>query len=394
MPLGYNKLARCVRHPQSIIARLRARCGVVKNVFATTHAQTALLSYLAVPFLTGARSSHTNQQEALCIAQVLNSMGFNVDVCDYTYAKPIDYSNYDFILGFGCPLNNAFRSQCSCHTVYYGTGMHVCHQNTASLKRAKAAYSLKKVWMIDSCRVVDRTWSEQTALVDGIITLGTDSIADSYRNHFNGPVLLQPASYNASLPVKELHGKDWGRAGRHFLWFGSVGALHKGLDLLLAFFSQRPNLTLHICSQLENEPLFMQAFTRELSAPNIRYHGFVDVHSPRFTSLMHQCAFTVLPSCSEGQATSVLNTACNGLIPVVTPFCGLEVKEYGISIDDLSISGVTKALERCCAFERNELEKRSIICLNDIRATHSLAAFHKAFRANLEQMFAIIERGM
>jgi glycosyltransferase involved in cell wall biosynthesis len=99
--------------------------------------------------------------------------------------------------------------------------------------------------------------------------------------------------------------RGW-NSNTHFLWFGGAGLVHKGLDLLLDYFYENPSLTLHICGPIESEPLFAQAYKKELyETENIIMHGFVDIRGQVFEEIIKRCAFVVFPSCSEGQA------ACN-----------------------------------------------------------------------------------
>jgi hypothetical protein len=119
----------------------------IKNYFKTQHSKNALLSYITHPFTKGQYFSHTNYFEAMSHAKILNELGYNVDVIDYDYQGEIDFSKYDLLVGFGDAFNQYFESGINKKiiTIYYGTGMHVCHQNHATLKRLRDVY-LKKVF--------------------------------------------------------------------------------------------------------------------------------------------------------------------------------------------------------------------------------------------------------
>ena len=72
-----------------------------------------------------------------------------------------------------------------------------------------------------------------------------------------------------------------------FLWIGSQGLVHKGLDLVLEAFARMPDLHLTVCGPIREEPAFEAAFRRELYAtPNIETLGWVDIASPAFADLL------------------------------------------------------------------------------------------------------------
>ena len=110
----------------------------------------------------------------------------------------------------------------------------------------------------------------------------------------------------------------------NFLWFGSYGAIHKGLDILVDIFMNNPNINLYIAGLRKEEEKYIK-----LGAKNIYNIGFVNINSEKFNDLMNKCSFVVLPSCSEGMATSVLTCMNHGLIPLVTKECGISLdKEF------------------------------------------------------------------
>ena len=113
--------------------------------------------------------------------------------------------------------------------------------------------------------------------------------------------------------------KDYAAASRRFLWIGSDGFVHKGLDLVLEAFADLPGFELFVCGPIFREPAFERAFYRELHrTPNIHTLGWVDPASPRFAELARSSIGIVFPSCSEGGGVSALLGLHAGLLPVVT----------------------------------------------------------------------------
>ena len=130
---------------------------------------------------------------------------------------------------------------------------------------------------------------------------------------------------------------------RNFLWFGSSGAIHKGLDILLDIFKENKNLKLYIAGLSDTEKWVISHYK---DCKNIINLGFVDVQSLEFIEIMDKVAFVLLPSASEGMSTSVLTCMKHGLIPVVTANVGIDVDNIGIFLDDYKIEYVeNKILE-------------------------------------------------
>ena len=95
--------------------------------------------------------------------------------------------------------------------------------------------------------------------------------------------------------LKKSFPKDFNNAKKHFLWFGSSGMIHKGLDLLLDIFSKREEIHLHICGPLEGNQSFNKLFTMSYLKPNIHYHGFVSINSTLFKEAAAKMRFCYFP---------------------------------------------------------------------------------------------------
>lgn len=316
----------------------------VSNVFGTKHKQRVLISYITLPFRRKSLS-HTNFYEVISAAKIFNELGYVVDVIHYQGRIP-KLEKYHVIYGFGDVFKEYFESGLyGKRTIYYGAGMHVCHQNTATLKRVSDVFKEKGVWLTKSARYVDKAWTHQTMLVDGIISLGNEECANTYRKHYAGPVISLPAPFFKTIDAYDLlNNRDEG-ARKRYLWFGSGGLVHKGLDLCLDFFKNRPDLTLHICGNIESEKDFSSFYSYELyQLPNVFTHGFVKIDSLEFRDILNLCSFIIYPSCSEGGSPSVLTCIGNGaLVPVITKDTSISTGNE-IVIEDLNVNAIEKSI--------------------------------------------------
>lgn len=357
----------------------------IEDYFQSGRTQRILLSYITIPFITADYTTHTNRQECYAIAEIFHEIGYSVDIASYDSDIDINYSDYSCIFGFGEPLCKSFNQNVSNPIrIHYATEAHISWNNFATLKRASEVYAKKNVWLLNSCRIAKQAWPQQTTLVDAIILLGGTWGTKIYEQRYNGKIFSQYPSYNAELPLNLLVSKDFTVARDHYLWFGSVGAIHKGLDWLLEIFSKYPEKTLHVAGLVENEKEFMAAYSKEFSLPNIILHGFVDVQSSKFQELMLQCAFIVLPSCSEGLSTSLLNTMCNGLIPVSTIESGFDFTDSFVPIQALNINATRSAILESSSLSLDEIRQRSSACLKDVRTHYNINAFKKKIKSTIE----------
>lgn len=350
----------------------------IKNYFKTNFRENVLISYITEPFKNGIHLRHTNQAEALEIAKVFNELGYNIDIVDYCYEGNLNYDKYSVIFGFGEPLEKSFYDRNhKILTVYYGTGMNTIYSNFFTLKRIEEVYKKTGKWLLESGRIVDKAWSVQTSLVDSIITLGNDEVVNSYKKHFFKKIYNIPVTYYKLFDQEDiLKNKNFREAKSHFLWFGSSGLIHKGLDLLLEVFKEIPDLYLHVCGPIDNEPKFKNVYYEELyNTKNIHTYGYQDIKSKSFKDIISKCAFIIFPSCSEGEPSSVINVMVYGLIPIVTNTAGIRIKDFGIEIKQLTRMSVKESITKAANLNESEIKERSIKCASDTINSHSIEKF-------------------
>ena len=375
---------------KQIIKRNLLKSPVI-NYFGDNHPKNVLISYITKPFRKGIDITHTSSAEVLEIAKIFRSLGYNVDAADYDYDGFIDYSKYSVVFGFGEPLINSFYSNLQNRLVriYYGTGMHISVQNNNSLKRIGEVYNKKGVWLLDSGRIVEKAWAPQTNIVDAMILLGNEEVSETYKRFFNKDIFLIPPSYYNLYDYKEIiEVKNFTKAKRNFLWFGSSGLIHKGLDLILEVFKNLPTLQLHVCGPIDDEPGFKTAYHNELyDTSNIHTHGFVKIDSPLFERLLKECAFVVYPSCSEGGGVSILNAIGNGgLIPILSKEASIDIDDFGISIENISSEAVQNAIEKALMLPVEEIKTRSSKAGEKINTINSIDNYRNLLKTNLNRI--------
>lgn len=144
--------------------------------------------------------------------------------------------------------------------------------------------------------------------------------------------------------------KNHHQTRKNFVWFGSSGAIHKGLDILIDVFRGLPDLKLDIYGAT---PVEMRAF--DLPA-NVHDCGFVNVRSDEFIeNVVKKHSFVVSISCSEAFQSSVSTCMAHGLIPVVTPETGFDDVPGSIMCDDYHVDYIANVLSKASQMPENRL---------------------------------------
>ncbi len=319
----------------------------LEDVFGTGYGRAALISYIKAPFVGVRNLSHSNWLECLTAAEIFNDLGYRVDVIQLTASgKNIDYDRYKVVYGSGKPLSLAFGRP-GVKTILYAPGCSTRFSNPATLKALYRFYQTSGLLAWDSARLCPDT-GEQPYFADFIIPLGNAFVANTYAiEGIRQTVKPLPAFYFDVYDI-DLDAKDFSACRRNFLWFGSAGFVHKGLDIVLEVFKRRPDLNLFICGVSERESVFFNYYQKELSnkVVNIKNMGFVWLDSSAFKMLMDTCPAVLYPSASEGGAAAIVNVMANGgLIPAVSRQTGLDADGYGFIMDELSETVVEAGLD-------------------------------------------------
>lgn len=134
---------------------------------------------------------------------------------------------------------------------------------------------------------------------------------------------------------------------KSFIWFGSHGVTHKGLDKVIEAFRELPELTLYVAGCSDKE------FSRLNPTNNTKHAGMLDVRESEFISLTNKCMAFILPSASEGISTAAITCMYRGLVPIVTPEVNIDMT-YAIQIEN-SIPSIIEAARKTSSLEDKDL---------------------------------------
>lgn len=318
------------------------RNNVIENYFKTNYSRNALISYIIVPFKTKTEmTGHQNLWQALELAKQISDRGYNVDIIPYYDPYVHLRHKYDLVLA-------QFPKDTDCYSNYlnsnaikiaYLTTSSPEFNNTSELERI-SRFEKRRGKCVKPMRQLPDL-SEDFYSYDAYFVMGNTITASTYnldsKKIFyivnNASKLIQPVSLE-------------NKKSTNFLFLGSVGQVHKGLDILLEVFAKDDfPCDLYILGAYEHERDFYEEYEAELNAfSNIHSEGFVEITSPRYKELCEKCAYMIMPSCSEGMAGSVLDAMAGGMIPIVSKYCGFDESDGAIVLKDCSVDSVKQSI--------------------------------------------------
>lgn len=318
------------------------------NYKPTTVQKKALICYQTTCYFKGLDSKTQKRTLPFEILSIINTFiesGYVIDLINCTEKKipnPILDRKYNYIFGFGESHYIMTSLQPEATSILYMTENTPEFSYREEQKRLDYYFERhgRKLKIIRSGMFYKKYHLEKP--YDYVITMGEPELLE---NKYSAPVSIFPTGLINPNFVFGFKNHEITR--KNFLWLGSLGAIHKGLDLLLDVFKEKEDLILHICGLTENEKRLLKV----PQVKNIINYGHILISSDLFVKLVEDCTFIILPSCSEGTSTSILTGMLHGLIPVVMKDAGFnKLSDNAIFLEtykiDYLISRITELSNR------------------------------------------------
>jgi glycosyltransferase involved in cell wall biosynthesis len=340
----------------------------------------ALLCYLTTPVVQNLNGEtmtrFSNSGIALSWGQVLNEMGYTVDIIEWNDTDFTPQDQYDLVIFHGghnfAHISKYLAGQPK--IIHFLTGSYWKFNNEQEDARRS---DFKKRHGVETPR--DRYISVNEDPVneaaDGIIVLGDPSMRGTYPASYRKIVTINNASYPDDHFDTTV--KDYKTARKNFLFFAGSGNIHKGLDLLVDAFQ---SLDEHLYIMTVLDKAVMDALKKELSRPNIHVIGEIPMRTPPFYEVVDSCAFVITPSCSEGQAGSVVECMNQGLIPIVSKETRLDARGYGAVLSQNTIPEIQATVRHFGALPARDVEAMARKTRGIAISEHSPASFCKELR--------------
>jgi len=339
-----------------------------------------LVSYIIESFTTDLNHpiyrSHTHYWETRQMVYTFLELGYAVDLISYRNTSFKPRRNYDFFVSARTNFDRiAALLNDSCVKVVHLDTAHWITNNYNAYGRLSSLAKRRNVALKGSIRLIEQNSAIENA--DLATILGNTFTIDSYA-YANKQIYRIPISSPITYGWQN---RDFNAIRNNYLWFGSGGFVHKGLDLVLELFAGMPDHQLFVCGPLDQEKGFLQEFHRELyETENIHPVGWVDVNDPKFKAILDQCLGIFYPSCAEGGGGSAIICMQAGVIPIVSYEASVDVKDNGVILKDCSSSEMQQAVSHLSNLPSEELEDMSRESWKFASSIHTRESFAKEYK--------------
>lgn len=326
---------------------------------------------------------HPNLIHQVAMINVLSKLGYCIDVYScgpdkISVSESMYAKKYDVILGFGtqyiqlcqanpCALKVLFITENAPWVVRekYNrrlTYFYERHPNVILKDSSRTDFYTDEMYDISDCGI---------AITGTFNLIGIQKrLPDVYRLDVNG-LFNNNFNVNAS--------KDYSITKSHFVWFGSRGFVHKGLDILLDAFAELPQLSLDVYGIDRSEYSGIEI------SKNISICGYINVMDDEFiNSVVNRNTFVVSLSCSEGMQTGITTCMMHGLIPIVTKECGVDDHDDILYFENYDLESVKATLLSASMISTEQIREKEIRLHKKSIIDFSI----ESFAANFEKCFA------
>ncbi|MBV9385102.1 MAG: glycosyltransferase [Chroococcidiopsidaceae cyanobacterium CP_BM_ER_R8_30] len=376
---------------KKITARIEyLKCFRVVSLKPEKPAQgNVLLSYRIEPFFFRSGkplpNDHTWYWECWQIAQTFLDLGYCVDVIQFHNHKFVPKKDYAFFIDIRhrleqlSPILNK-----DCIKILHSDTAHILFHNYAEQKRLLALQQRKGITLKPQRFEMPNSAIEYA---DCMTLLGNEFTINTFK-YAKKPIYRVPISSPKVYPWPGE--KDFESCRKSFLWFGSGGLVHKGLDLVLDAFAEMPEYYLTICGPVSKEKDFEKAFYKELyETPNIYTFGWINVGSSKFTEITNSCVGMIYPSCSEGGGGCVITCMHAGLIPIVSYESSVDVHDdFGVILKESSIKEIKSSIQKIANLSTSDLKSMARKAWEFARANHTREKFAESYRDTVGEIIA------
>lgn len=352
----------------------------------------ALLYYKTEPFIFPndvIEYSHTNLWEIREIVNILNSLGFVVDVIDRSRNDFLPEDKYDLFLGLGSGASGKYFSK-------YASIMHraikvllatgpMPNESNRLVQHQYDLFNIRHGSKVTAMRLYsDLKFNSFVEHIDYVFSIGeSDQLCHQTYESIGKPVFNYFPSGSPEIYFNFYWMKT--RSKIKFLCFAGNGFICKGVDLVVEAFLDMPELELYVCGPDTEKGFFEVLGKRIEESKNIHYEGFVKVGGKRFNELIADCSYVIFASSSEGCATSVTTVMRAGLVPILSPEVGINIGDFGFKLsgprEDL-ITEIRKVALNASKISEKEYRRRVLNCLKD-SMKYTQASFTQSFTASI-----------
>lgn len=365
----FGKFIQVVDGPQ-IVCNINYNGGKQKKI---------LLCYLSQCFEPAHyHISHSNVQGVLSMVNVFIKLDFCIDVCycnDEKAYNLLQDENYDYIFGFGKTFDKLTQKNKKATAILIVTENDPNVVETKYKERIKYFRERHPKWNVNRFKPRNNFYFKETFRKYNIAIIMTSS--------YNINKFIKPFQKTYQINVNGLYNKSFSLINKlavlpstknKFLWFGSLGLLHKGLDILIDVFELLPDFTLDIYGAVDYELKAIKSIPS-----NVHIMGRINVLSDEFIRVAESHRYVISASCSEGMNTGIITCMLHGLIPIVTRETGIETQESVIEINSIKVEELAEQLKEVSNIDYNQIFMQSKNIYEYAQSTFTLENFTNRF---------------
>ena len=322
------------------------------------------------------RQYGTRHVECAAFVKALLNKECCVDICDCNNEKGIR-SDYDYIIGFGPAFRRARFLNPTAKSILYLTEKTPDFSYKKEKERIDYFYERHQIKKGFS-RSGQFFKNDDFVGLDMCIMIGNQSDLNLLPGGIKSLAIAPTGLKNELINHNNRHYKS---AKKHFLWLGSSGAIHKGLDILIDVFRKHPELTLHIVGMHWSDRPLMNRFLVE----NTIDYGYMNIGSKEFAAIVEKCAYCISPSCSEAVSTSVITAMNHGLIPLVSEESSFDLDDIGETLTDFHLDYIEGVVMKWSQADDLYLEQLRDSVLQITQKKYSLSTYSNTIRAIINE---------
>lgn len=342
-----------------------------------------LLCYLHLEDVDFDKVKHANYMHANQIVKYFVNNDYCIDVCacsDIFSFEILKNKKYDIVIGLGEVFKRICKSQPTAKKIILITENNPIIVSKKYAERI-AYFKQRHPYINCDASMVRKGYIDKDMfeLSDLAIIMNSRYNAESMKHYFDKEYLINSNAFiNAEYVFDRANLENRiEQIKRNFLWFGSDGLIHKGVDVLIDAFKEMPEFAINFYGLSTAE----RRLFHKLRVSNTLDCGRVNVQKTEFIDkIVNQHCFIIFPSCSEGMSTAVATCMAHGIIPILTKECGFEPNEYIIELGGWHIEDIKYAVKRAASMNNEEILNFREGCFQYARKNFSLEKFDSLFK--------------
>lgn len=348
-----------------------------------------LLSYLYLEDVDLTKVKHTNYMHANQIVKYFIDNEYCVDVCacsDIFSYEILKHKKYDIIIGLGEVFKRICKDQPNAQKIIFIT------ENNPIIVAQKYAeriayFTQRHPYINCNASIIRKGYIDEDMFEtsDLAIIMNSRYNAESMKHYFDNVYLINSNAFintGYAFDRANMQGRIE-QTKRNFLWFGSDGFIHKGVDILIDAFKEMPEFSISFYGLSTTE----KSLFHKLKASNTVDCGRINVQNPEFVdTVINRHCFIIFPSCSEGMSTAVATCMAHGIIPILTKECGFEPNEYIIELEGWHIEDIKNAVNRAVSMTNEEILTFREGCFQYACENFSLKKFDSSFKGIMDKI--------